>query len=199
MIFFIITFCNIVKSQNAVDSIFGPYSGRAPLYPLVHTTDSLRWVYIDALMKWISNTDYECCYSGYTNQEERKRNLAIWNTEDIYRYTTKGVVAIYLIYAVILKDTSFVAKIKVKHRCKKQFNNVQFFKKQKIWDRKKIYEYDFVGRRHQKRMVKKVKQWYKINKGTQIKDVKLDLPLAGSKYSWSSFNYYESIIHRPDL
>jgi hypothetical protein len=177
-----------LKSQGLIDCIMGNgscSSGRVPLLPFVEANDSISRLYISALMNYIDIEAVDLTYSGYTTAKVRESmRIGTDFNNDQSRYVPKGVIAMYLIYTIILKDSAFCDKIVItrKHRGKTQ--SVAFYELPTGKINESSFVGEFIGRRQLKKIVKIFKKWYEANSNKSMLDLKQNLPFNRTAYNF---------------
>ncbi len=202
VLFLIFLNCHFAYSQALIDSIFsGDYHGaRVTLQPLVHLNDSDKKLYVKKLMYYMQMETMEISYSGYTDAAVRKRMITETGSNDNALFVPKGVISMYLIYCILLKDTAFVPKITLVENKSDALGRIINFYKQKhhTHGKKGYYEYTYIGHKTFQYLVRQFHHWYDTYYLTASENAELQLPLDKSTYQWQGFNrdYYVQNIFK---
>lgn len=178
------------NAQDAIDVHFGGHAIKKPLISLIYADDSLRRVYINKLMFFISCTDLDWTGANPTdlNYFHKTRGMSSGSDDVNTFFPTKGLYAMYLIYAIIKRDTTFCYRVALRNSFA-QYRMVEFFRKR---DKKAIWpeDYKFVGSQVHDELVGYFCRWY-FTKYENLLDSSFGhLPLDGTKYKW-----YKSMSH----
>lgn len=185
-------FVRPIFSQDVIDCIMDPGSCPGVKFSLLQLTtanDSLSKVYINKLMNYLENEAVDGFNSGYTTAKVREyMRIGTDFNNDKSRYVPKGVIAMYLIYSILLKDSAFCNKIVITKKNKNQINTVAFYKlNDNIYGDRQIGK--FIGRRHLKKMAKIFKKWHKNHSAKTILELSQNLPFKGTAYDFKGLKY----------